>query len=203
MKSNSEMAYRLAKFVSTATSPYVIITFFAAATIARISSGLMQFFVMYGLFIILTIVPTVGWIYWKVRRGEITDMHVMVREHRSEPFLIATFGTIICTAIYAATGTSQSFVSLGAILALNGAVFWGLSRFVKVSIHAAAFTASTLIVAAFIDMRLLWLICLLPIVIWARTMRKKHSVWEGIFASCFIALLTILAFAAAGIPFKP
>src|SRR5205085_5769 len=106
-------------------------------------------------------------IYVGVRRGKFTDIHVMIREQRVEPFVIATLGALLLVATYVVLRAPLALTTLAINLVVNGIVFALLSYKWKVSVHAAAFSASVLIVSLLIDHRLALLYLGLPVIVWA------------------------------------
>ena len=156
------------------------------------SATITQFIYFSLPFFVLIIVLPLIWIYIGVRKGKFTDIHVAIKEQRSEPFIVATVGAILLTLIYITINTPRALIALSVNLVVSGLIFGILSKIWKVSIHAASFTASVIIVALLINLHFIWLLIGLPIIIWARIKRKRHNVSQSLIAAIIIAVTTII-----------
>lgn len=180
----------LAHLVSAITSPFVVICGFALWIIARYSRSGEEFALFGGAFVALIILLPFAWIQVGIRRGKYTDIHVMIKEQRFEPFVVATVGACLLVAFYLAMSAPRALTALAANLVVNGVVFAIVSRLWKISVHAASYAASVLIVTILIDHRLVALLVLLPLVIWARIRRQRHNVAQAIAAASIVCLTT-------------
>ena len=186
----SKIADRLAFLISGFSSPFVVITSFALWVIAYYSRTLQQTILLSFPFFLLIIALPFTWILTGVRRGKFTDMHVMLREQRSEPFVVATVGAIVLSGIYSAMGAPHAIFVMAVNLAINGLLFGVLTQYWKASMHAASFAAGVLIASLLIDVRLLALAALLPLIIWARITRKRHDLSQTVGAVVIACVLT-------------
>jgi len=193
------MADRLAFFISGLSSPFVVITGFALWVIAYYSPSLQQCILLSFPFVLLIIALPFVWIYTGVRRGRFTDIHVMLREQRAEPFVVATIGAIILTGIYSAIRAPHPIIVMAANLVVNGLLFGVLTQYWKASMHAASFAAGVLIAAIMIDTRLAVLGALLPLIVWARIRRKRHSVAQTVGAVVIACVSTVLVCKVLGL----
>jgi hypothetical protein len=190
----------LAAAVSAITSPFVVICAFALWVIAYHCGSGARFVTLSVPFLVLIIGLPFVWILLGVRRGRFTDMHVMLREQRFEPFVVATAGAAGLTAVYLALGAPRPLTALAVDLVVNGALFGVISRAWKVSVHAAAYAAGVLTAAVLIDGRLAALFAAMPLVVWARVIRKRHDVPQSIAAAGIAIITTWGVFWAMGVP---
>jgi hypothetical protein len=184
------MADRTAKLISGLSSPFIVITLFALWVIAHYSQSAGAFALYAIPFLLLIIALPFCWIYAGVRRGKFTDMHVMLREQRSEPFVVATVGAAALTGVYLLTGAPHPIMVMAANLAINGLLFGILTHYWKASMHSASFAAGVLIVSLMIDYRLASLGILLPMIVWARIRRKRHNVVQSLGAAVIVCAST-------------
>lgn len=184
----------LAKIISTITSPFLIIPAFGLWIIGFFSYSLKEFSFLGLSFISLTILLPFIFIYIQKRRGKITDLHVTIKEQRAEPFLIATIGSLFLIEIYKLTNAPEIIFYLAILLTINGLVFYLITKFWKISIHTASFCGSVLIISILINPYFLFLLILLPLIIWSRTKREKHNFWQGIFAILIVSFIIIISF---------
>lgn len=146
-------------------------------------------FILYGGLCLLCIAGLpLGYILINMKLGRITDVHVALREQRTMPFVVATIGAIILAVAYWLTGAPKELSALAISLIVSGILFGIITQFWKVSIHAAAYTGAVIMVVFLVKPLFLWLLIFLPLIIWARLVRKKHSPAEAIAASILNAV---------------
>lgn len=182
------MNERIAKAISTITSPFLVVIVFGLWAIGSSVQTVHDFALLGGLCLILIVGLPFFYILVNIQRGKITDMHVAIREQRAMPFVVATFGAIVLLTLYILLGAPKHLVALAASLIVSGVIFGAVTQFWKISIHAAAYTGAVIIVSFVISFDLLWLLLLLPVIIWARLVRKRHSPAQAILASLLNAV---------------
>lgn len=185
--------------VSAVASPFLTITACALAVIIGHTSSWSEATLYAAPFLGLTIVLPGAWIAVGVRTGRFTDPHVMVREQRAEPFLVANLGAAALMLVYIVLGAPVALKATAANMLANGLVFMAVTRFWKVSIHAAAFAASVLVAAALVHPALGWLGLGFPLVSWARLRRQRHSLAQALVAAALVLVSSALVLAAYGL----
>jgi len=181
----------LAKLISSIFSPFVVIPAFGLWTITAFSSG-TTWAIYSSLFIVLIVIAPLVYIVSKIRKGSITDIHVAIKEQRFGPFVISTVGAAVLAVIYHVLKAPSQLISLATVLVVSGIVFSLMSRYWKVSIHTAAFAGSVFIVSALISPWLFWLSILLPLISWARVIRKRHDLSQAAIAAIIVCLCVYL-----------
>jgi hypothetical protein len=138
-----------------------------------------------------TIVPAL-FVVIQMLRGKITDVHVMEREQRGGPFLVAIFSSALGAGVLKYMGAPFPVWSVGLVLAINGIIMLWITSAWKISIHVSVLSATVLAGIMLIDGLPRWqlaaLVCLVPALIWARITRGRHSIWQGI-GGCGVASL--------------
>jgi len=140
-----------------------------------------------------TVVPAL-YVLVQTLRGKITDIHVMEREQRGGPFLVAILSSavgayVLKTVNFDGIQAPAGVWGIGLVLAVNGIVMFWISSFWKISMHVSVLSATVL--AAIVTIpeisawRLAWMI---PALMWARVTRGRHSIWQGI-GGCVVACL--------------
>lgn len=186
---SSEALFRLSRSrdafafaLSMSTSPYVIIPLFSYWIISHYSPTRLQAIEWTAISVFFTTTVPFVVVVLGVITGRITDLHVMMREERRIPFLVAIVSSFAGTAILYYMGVPKEIVILGMMVVANGIAFAMLSAFTKVSIHIAVLTVGIFATAMLVSVHLFWAFLGLPLVIWGRIYRKRHSVWEGVSA---------------------
>jgi hypothetical protein len=184
----SATLYQSAAFaLSALLSPYLVIpagTFAIVITQPASWSQLLRWTFVSVFF--STIVPAI-FVGVQVLRGAITDIHVMERDQRDGPFIIAIISSFAGAWVLQMMGALPAVWGLGLVLAVNGMVLFAISNYWKISMHVAVLAATVLVGVLFIDgispWRLLWLI---PVLLWARVARRRHTPLQGL-AACAVA----------------
>lgn len=178
---------KLAKIVSVVASPYLVIPFFGLWITAYYADSFLGFLGWYLLFLALAVGVPLGYIAWSVKTGRITDIHVMVRSQRLVPMMLATVGAAVLSVLHAVLDAPHGLLTMSIILAANGVIFMLVTHFWKASIHAAAYSGSVLLLAGLVNWVWLSLAILLPVIVWARLKRRRHSIWQGLAAIAIVS----------------
>lgn len=177
----------LAFALSAILSPYIVIPVGTVAVVASVSYSRREWLI-WTMFSVLfsTIVPAL-YVLVQVWREKITDIHVMEREQRGGPFLVAIFSSAIGALVLRTLGADVAIWGIGVVLAVNGLVLFWISAHWKISMHVSVLSSTILAAAMMIDGVELWrLSWLVPALIWARITRGRHTLWQGI-GGCVVA----------------
>jgi hypothetical protein len=190
------LANRIAFFLSAVLSPYIVLPVGTLGILYARSAP--QHFVLWATISIFfsTFLPVL-YVLVGMRRGTITDVHVMERGQRGGPFVVAIAGGFAAAYVLFKLGASTSVWGLSLILAVNGLIIFLITAFTKISVHVSVLSATVL--GAIIlhppipALSLLWMI---PALMWARVERGRHSIWQGVagcVVSSFVTTTTIYA----------
>ena len=187
------MRWRLkfAFWVSALFSPYLVIPFGTVALVASVTRTREDFFLWTSLTILFTTLIPVVFIIVQILRGKITDVHVMERQQRNGPFLVAVLSAAIGALVMKFFGARLEIWGVALVFAINGLVLYVITARWKISIHVAVLSAAILAGAVMIpnlDWRLAgWTI---PLIIWARYVRKRHTAWQGLMGFIVAIFIT-------------
>lgn len=177
----------LAFALSALLSPYLVIPVGTVAVVVSVSYSRRESLI-WTLFSILfsTIIPAL-YVVIQIWREKITDIHVMEREQRGGPFLVAIFSSAIGALVLRSLGADVAIWGIGVVLAVNGLVLFWISNHWKISMHVAVLSSTILAATMMIGGLELWkLAWLVPALIWARVTRGRHTIWQGI-GGCMVA----------------
>lgn len=185
----------LALAFSAVLSPYIVIPIATILIVAAKSQGREQFF----LWTFLSVMSSTGipaiYVLWQIHLGNITDVHVMEREQRGGPFMVAVISSGVGALLLKLIGAPSVVWGIGIVLLVNGLVMSWITSFWKISMHVAVLTACILaLIALMPDIHPWTLIWMIPALMWARATRGRHSIWQGIAGFGVAGFLTTLVF---------
>ncbi len=185
--------------VSALASPFITVSACAVGVIARHTASIADAAVFGTLFFALVVVLPGVWIGIGVRRGRYTDPHVMLREQRAEPFLVANLGALALVLLYVVLRAPVALQAAAVNTLVNGVLFMLITRFWKVSIHSAAYATSVFLASALVHPAVAWLGLGFPVVVWARLHRQRHSLAQALTAAAVVLASTVAVLVAFGL----
>ncbi|HIE52875.1 MAG TPA: hypothetical protein EYP85_14065 [Armatimonadetes bacterium] len=184
-------ADRLAFVLSAAASPYFIIPAFGLAVVWRYAPAWREFWVWGGIVLAFTTLLPFLYIALNVLGQRITDFHIMLREQRRGPFLVALASISAGTLLLQALEAPRELVALGLCLVGNGAVFTIITYRWKISLHPSVLAAAIVVATKFFGPGWAWLGLAVPPVVWARIRRRRHNLAQGLVAIALAVGLTL------------
>lgn len=186
----------LAFALSAILSPYLVIPFGTVGIVATQARGRRDFVLWTFLSVFFsTIVPAL-YVLVQIVRGKITDVHVMEREQRGGPFLVAVVSVAVGAFVLRAIGAPAVVWGIGLVLLVNGLVLSWITKFWKISMHVSVLTSVVIACIILIPKVNFWsLAWMIPALMWARAMRGRHSPWQGIGGFLVSGALTLGVFA--------
>jgi len=137
-----------------------------------------------------TVVPAL-FVLIQVLRGKITDVHVMEREQRGGPFVVAIISSAVGAGVLKFIEAPPAVWSIGLVLAVNGIVMLWITSFWKISMHVSVLAATVFAAIVTIPGVTQWqLLLMVPALIWARVTRGRHSIWQGIGGAGVACIIT-------------
>jgi len=120
------MRWRLksAFWVSALFSPYLVIPLGTVALVASVTRTTEDFFVWTSLCTLFTTVIPVIFIIVQILRGKITDVHVMERQQRNRPFLVAVLSAAIGAVVMKFLGARLEIWGIALVFTINGLVLF-------------------------------------------------------------------------------
>ncbi len=173
--------------LSALLSPYLVIPLGTVVIVATQAGGKRQLLLWTSLSILFSTVIPALYVVLQIARGKITDIHVMEREQRSGPFLVAVISSAVGALVLWRVGAPGMVWGLGVVLLVNGLVVSWITTFWKISMHVAVLTATVLAAYIWVPGISAWsLLPMIPALMWARATRGRHSLWQGL-AGCGVA----------------
>ncbi|MEW5871498.1 MAG: hypothetical protein AB1894_19650 [Chloroflexota bacterium] len=187
----------LAKWVSNILSPPVLALFgifLAAQAIGSIAAWWWSSY-----YVLLTVALPCGYIVWKVRRGEISDFHMRVRQERIRPMLlmlaccIAAWSTML---IAHAPTVLLLFATMGI---LQVAFLLLVTLRWKISGHGTAIGSLAVFLWSIFGPMATPAVIAIPLVAWARLRLNRHDLSQTIVGTLagIVFMLAVLSWVAS------
>ena len=181
---------RLAGIISFVFDPLIEGPLLLTALFLRKSTA--DFYLLLMILFFSAFLPIVFIIYG-LKRGFIDDWETTDRKKRYGFNLVCLGGSFLSLILVYFSGDQfllRLFVSLLVLIFFYTLItfFW------KISGHMTANTAFILLANRFLIRQLWWLLFLLPLIAWARLVRKKHDIWQilaGVLLSSVVILLLL------------
>jgi len=176
---------------SALLSPYLVIPAGTVGIVATAPSSKRQFLVWTALSVFFsTIVPAL-YVVLQVVRGKITDVHVMEREQRGGPFVVALVSSLIGAIVLHEIKAPAIVWCIGVVLFFNGLVMLWITKYWKISIHVAVLSSTVFTALLWIhEIQAIALLWMIPALMWARIWRGRHTIWQGLAACTVSGALT-------------
>ncbi len=182
---------RAARIISDLLSPPV----FGAATLALIGVYLHSTvaWLWLGVFLVLAVfVPTI-YVFWLVKRGQVTDFHIPVRSQRYRPMILMLFMALLSTILLWIVNPPQllgSVVLMGDLLLV---LLFIITLKWKISGHTLSVTTFALLCAMLYGELFWFSFLLIPAVVWARLHLRRHTRMQTL-AGFAMGMIMLLAF---------
>lgn len=189
-------AYQGAAFgLSALLSPYLVIPGGTLGIVASQSASKRQLVLWSSLSVFFSTVIPALFVLIQVLRGKITDVHVMEREQRGGPFIVAIVSSAMGAGVLFYMNAPTQVWSIGLILAVNGIFMLWITTFWKISMHVSVLSATVFAAIVTIPGVTHWqLLLMIPALIWARITRGRHSLWQGIGGAGIACIITASVF---------
>jgi len=183
-------ADRLAFAVSAVASPFLVLPAFLLILALHTAASVGQALFWSALSSFGMVVIPAGYVVYGVRSGTVTDVHVQMREQRRGPFIAAIAGCALATVLLAAVRAAPPMVLAAAAAVANGLLFLAITLRWKISMHPSTLTACELMAGRLVYP--VWLVALLtlPLLLWARVHRGRHTWGQGAAAVLLAGAVT-------------
>ena len=189
-------ADRAARVISAVTSPYLAAAVTGVLMVYFLHPTPAQLLLWGGVCLLFAAVIPFAVVYLLRRAGQVTDLHVALRRQRATPF-VATLISVACGILLLQVLRAPApLLALGVAFLANGTFLTLISLRWKISAHSAVFAAGAFAIALLGYPAALWALVLVPLILWARVYRRRHTLWQGLFSLALTAIVTPLAYHA-------
>lgn len=182
-----------ARLISNILSPPVIWGVLAFPIAFREAESREQAILWALTYTVLVCVMPAIYIARKVMRGEITDIHMRVRQQRVRPFLVSMLGTALAWSCLRLMG-APALLPLFALVSLAQlAVMLAITLFWQISLHSMSITSAVVATGVLYGPgAALILFPLIPVVGAARLKLRRHTLMQVIAGGVVGGALTLV-----------
>jgi membrane-associated phospholipid phosphatase len=182
------------------------VTAYFARVISRLGSPPVS--AIAGIAIMANVIGVTGWLWallylafavpaptlyvvWKMRRGEITDFHIQVREQRTKPYLVILLYTGLALIGMVVGRAPQLMILVAAAGWLQTATLFVITLWWKISAHAAAAAGISVLALGTLGLSAWPLALSVPLVAWSRVKLQRHTLSQTLVGSALGLLISI------------
>ena len=129
---------------------------------------------------------------WRQRR--ISDLHVAIREQRGGPYVATLVSGAVWVGVLYAVRAPKQLVALGCVYLAIALMLALVSLRWKISAHNAVLATCIVSLALLGYPSALYALLGVPLVLWARVYRKKHTLAQGLAPALLGVIITPLVY---------
>jgi hypothetical protein len=137
-----------------------------------------------GFYMVATILLPCAYIIWLVRRGQITDFHLPLREERIRPLLFSLVTALVAWGILHRTTVPAPLKLLATVNSLQALLFFLITLRWKISLHCAAAAILSQLALTFFGVGALPLLMSVPLIAWSRVHLRRHTLAQTVAGAC-------------------
>lgn len=191
---SSKAAQTAAFLISALTSPFLVTAVTVTLVVLILGPSLRELLLWAGLAVLFGAVLPFCFVFVMWRLGRITDWHVGRREQRAWPFLVALASGAVGVGLLRAFGAPRPLLALGVVYLVVGLTLAIVSLYWKISVHSGVLTAAIVSLTLVGYPNAIYALALVPLVLWARLYRGKHTLPQGLVPLILGAVVTPLAY---------
>lgn len=162
----------LARVISQVASPPLLTALMVALVASLIDAPAA--WIWAAVYVFLALILPLSYIFWLVRRGEVTDLDVQLREQRMRPLVFTLLSAGTGCLFLCLGGAAQELVILAGSLWVQTVVLFSITAWWKISVHTTV-AANAAMLLWYILGTPLFLTVGLPIVAWSRVRLGRHT----------------------------
>jgi membrane-associated phospholipid phosphatase len=169
---------RLAKWISRVFSPPLVAAAGLAIAVQKMDSWQAGAWAV--IYTLLAIGLPLAYIVWKIRRGEISDFHMRIRQQRIRPMLLMLVCSLGGYLLLQAAAVPPVLTILAAAGVLQSAFFLLVTLRWKISGHSTAIASLAVFLWALYGVSAVPAFLLIPLVAWARVRLSRHDLLQTV-----------------------
>jgi membrane-associated phospholipid phosphatase len=129
-------------------------------------------------YLLIALVPPIGFIAWQFMRGQLTSLELHLRSERVQPYLVSLLCSLVAW-LWLRLGMAPALLTLLAgVGVVQVALLLAVTLFWKISAHSASVAGLVMLALSLFGAAALPLVGLVPAVSWARVHLRRHSLMQ-------------------------
>lgn len=189
---------RLARFISTIFSPYIVAIFTVTVVAFAATSQITEAFTWTVTIVTMMVVPLLAYVWYQVRQGRITDLHIRERSERHKVYVIGMMTVVAVLVVLRYFDAPIELVALMISVLVSNAISFVINTRWKISLHAAGMGITTVVIYLLLGnvAGLIWFLLSL-LVMWSRIETRSHTILQTIAGYLLAAFVTLAIFTAS------
>jgi len=158
-----------------------VLTTGSIALLAAVLSGLSAWLWACA-YVLMSMMAPLAYLVWLLRRGQITDLDVQLREQRLRPMLFTSACGIGAWLLLLIGAAPRPLIVLGGALLVETLIIFVITLRWKISVHCAAAAGAATLVWSLIGTPLP-LIVGVPLIAWSRLRLQRHTLAQVVAGS--------------------
>lgn len=146
-----------------------------------------------GTYAFLAILTPMVYLVWLMRRGQVTDLDIQLRQERARPMLFMLASGGVAVFVLALGMAPQELLLLSGSLWLQSLIIFAITLRWKISVHSATATGVAAMIW-FLTGALLPLVVGVPVIAWSRVRLRRHTVAQTIAGALVSLAVFVIAF---------
>jgi membrane-associated phospholipid phosphatase len=151
-----------------------------------------------AVYVVLGVLFPFLYVVWSVMRGQITDIHIRLREQRRRPLLV----TLICAGVgwlvLVVGAAPAGMTTVAATLWLQVVVIFFVTLRWKISVHTAAAAGGATLIWTLLGTALPFLL-VVPLIAWSRVRLRHHTLPQTLAGALLGSIVFFVATSLAPI----
>lgn len=185
-----------ALWISNIFSPPIIGGALILAYAGRIASSRTEFWYWGGLATLTAIIIPSLVVLGGFLIGKYSNLHLDNKNDRFWPLFIAVLGSALSIWILMRSNAPRHYIILMISVLMNEIVFTMITLGWKISIHTSTITSACVASIYLFGWQAVVSLALIPLVMWSRLFRKKHTVAQALAGIIISAIVTMIIFFA-------
>lgn len=183
---------KIARWISAIFSP-PLVSVFAVILMTEFATGRTSYARAAG-YAVLAIGLPVLFTLWMMHTGRVSDFHITIRKERTRPMIFMILSGIVSWSYLWFTKEHIDILTVFAGIAVLHMLFLLLVTLRwKISGHASTISGLCVFLIAYLGARALPFLLLIPIVIWARVILRRHTLAQSMAGALTGAIFTLIA----------
>lgn len=141
--------------------------------------------------IFCAIIPTI-YVYWLIKIGRVSNFHLDKRTERSGPYLVGIMSSLVLAVIFIVLHAPIFLIALITCLIVNNLMLLIINKWWKISAHLTAASTAIITMSVIVSVYFVWLYIFIPLLIWARVRRKRHTWKQAVGAFLLSTIINIV-----------